>query len=111
MTLIINLLIGTVSVLIAAYLIPGVYVRDFLTAVIVAVVLGVLNTFIKPLLLLLTLPINILTMGLFTFVINVLLVMLASYLVPDFGIETIWAAILFSLVLSLVNSFLSMISR
>jgi putative membrane protein len=111
MGLIINLLIGTISVLIAAYLIPGVEVRDFLTAAIVAIVLGVLNTFIKPLLVLLTLPITLLTMGLFAFVINVGLVLAASAIVPDFSIATIWAAVLFSLVVSLINAFLSAIAK
>lgn len=111
MKIIVNLLVSGIAVIITAMLLPGVHVNNFITAVIVAVVLGILNAFIKPLFLLLTLPINILTLGLFTFVINALLVMLAGLIVPGFVVESFWWALLFSLVLSLINSFLHSLSK
>ena len=70
------------------------------------VVLGIINAFIKPVLIILTLPINILTLGLFTFVINALIIILTSGLVPGFKVNGFWWALLFSIVLSIVNSFL-----
>jgi putative membrane protein len=104
-------LISTISVFIAAYLIPDVVVDSVLTAFIVAVVLGVLNVFLKPILVVLTLPINILTLGLFTLVINIGLIYLADYLVEGFSVGGILAALFFGLVVSLVNSFLNAIAQ
>ena len=111
MKLLLKLLVGTISVLVASYIVPGVVVASIMTAFIVAVVLGVLNVFAKPVLIFLTLPINLLTLGLFTFVINVALVWAAAYLVDGFTLETILAAVLFGLVTSLVNSFLGMLTK
>jgi putative membrane protein len=99
----INLLLSSLAVLIAAYLLPGVQVQNFLTAIVVAVVLGVINAIIKPILVILTLPINIVTLGLFIFVINGLLVLLASAIIPGFKVNGLGWAILFSIVLSLVS--------
>ena|SRR6266571_8464834 len=106
MGIILNLLLSTLAVIIAAYLLPGVKVSGFFTALVVAIVLGLVNAFLKPLLLLLTLPINILTLGLFTFVINGLLVLLVSAIVPGFRVDGFWWAVLFSIVLSLINMLL-----
>ena len=111
MKLIIKLLIATLAVFISAYLIPGVTVDTFQTAFIVAIVIGVLNMFVKPILVILTLPITILTLGLFSFVINVGLLYLVSYLVPGFIIETIIAALLFGLLVSFISSFLNMLTK
>lgn len=107
MKLLTTLLVSTIAVFISAYVIPGVFVDSLVTAAIIAVVLGVLNTFIKPILVFLTLPITLLTFGLFLFIINVFLVLLAEYLVPGFSIDTFLTAILFSIVLSLVTAFLT----
>ena len=74
-----------------------------LGALIAAVVLGALNMFIRPILLVLTLPINVLTLGLFSLVINAALVLVAAYLVPAFTIATFTAALLFALVLAVIN--------
>jgi len=101
---IIHWITSVVAILIAAYLIPGVHVT-LLGAVVLAVVLGIFNVFLKPLLTILTLPITILTLGLFSLVINALLVMLADVLIPDFAIGGFWIALLFSIVVSLVNGF------
>ncbi|MHB0865494.1 MAG: phage holin family protein [Minisyncoccota bacterium] len=102
MKLIFQWLIATVGILIAAYLVPGVSVTLF-GALVAAVVLGALNLFIRPILLILTLPITILTLGLFSLVINALLVLLVSYLVPGFFVAGFWTALLFALVLAIIN--------
>ena len=94
--------VAALAIGIAAYLVPGVSVT-LPGALIAAVVLGALNLFIRPILLVLTLPVTILTLGLFSFVINALLVMLASKLVPGFFVPGFWSALLFALVLALVN--------
>ena|SRR5260221_9218135 len=107
MQILINLILSTFAVLITAKILPGVHIHDFLTAIIVAVVLGIINAVIKPILFFLTLPINILTLGLFTFFINGLLVLLVSTIVPGFHVDNIFWAILFSLILSIVNWFIS----
>ena len=104
MNILINWLISALAVLASAYLLPGVAVSNFVTALIAALVLGILNAFIKPLLLLLTLPINILTLGLFTLVINAGLIMLAANMVDGFTVDGFWWAVIFALVLSVVNS-------
>ncbi len=111
MQLIVNLLINGFAVFVVAYLLPGVHVDSFFTAVIVAIVLGVVNAFLKPLLLLLTLPINILTLGLFTLIINGLLILLTSAFVPGFTVRNIGWAIIFSIVLALVNSVLHALAK
>lgn len=89
--------------MVAAYLLPGVSLSGFFPALVAAVVIGLINTFIKPVLIILTLPINILTLGLLTLVINALLIMLASALVPGFKVANFGWAILFSIVLFFVN--------
>lgn len=111
MRLLTHLLINGFAVFIAAYILPGVTVLSFVTALIVAVVLGIINTFIKPILLLLTLPITLITFGLFAIVINGLMVLLASAIVPGFHVENFLWALLFSLVISLVSSTLNRIAQ
>jgi putative membrane protein len=108
--ILINLLLSGVAVLISAYILPGVKVDGFVTALVVAVVLAVVNTFIKPLFLFFTLPINILTLGLFTFVINALMVILVATIVPGFHVDGILWALVFSIVLSLVSSAIFMLA-
>lgn len=107
MQIIINLLLSALAVMVSAYVLPGVRVDSFFTAIVVSVALGVINAIIKPVLLLLTLPINILTLGIFTFVINGIIILLVSALVPGFKVHGILWAILFSIVLSIVNWFIS----
>lgn len=111
MTILLNWLISGLAVFVTAYLLPGVKISGFTTALVVAVVLGVINAFIKPILIILTLPINILTLGLFTLVINVLLIILTTKLVPGFKVDGFWWALVFSIVLSLVNAFLHGLER
>lgn len=111
MKIFLRLLVATAAVLIAAYVLPGVSVQDFLTAAIVAVVLGVANAFVRPILVLLTLPATILTMGLFLFVINSVIVLIVDALIPGFSVAGFWWALLFSITVSLVGSFLSMLGE
>lgn len=99
---IIHWLVSTLAILVAAYLIPGVTVT-LLGAVVAAVVIALINVFLKPIVMLLTLPINIVTLGFFSLVINALLVMLASAVVPDFSVDGFWAAFFFAIILSLIN--------
>lgn len=97
----------TLAVMITAYLLPGVTLKSFFAALVVAVVLGFLNTIVKPILIVLTLPINILTLGLFTLVINAAIILLTSNIVKGFYVDGFWWALLFSLILSLVNAALN----
>lgn len=100
-----NWLIAAIAVLVTSYVLPGVHVAGLLAALVVVVILGLINAVIKPVLILLTLPVNILTLGLFTLVINALMVLLASVVVPGFRVDGFWWALLFSVILSLVNGF------
>lgn len=101
---IVHLLINAVAILVAAYLIPGVVVDNLVALIVLVIVLALINVFIKPIVTLLTLPINIVTLGLFSLVINALLVMLAGAIVPGFTVDGFWAAFFFAIVLSLVNA-------
>jgi len=103
MGFIVKLLVNALAVIISAYLIRGVNVDGILTAIIVALVLGILNTFIKPILVILTLPITILTLGLFYLVLNVLIIYIADYFIGGFGVEGFIPALLFSVVLAIVG--------
>jgi putative membrane protein len=103
MALMLKWLLMAASVVIAAYFIPGVMVKSFFSALFVALFLGIVNTLIRPVLILITLPINIMTLGLFTFVINAALVLLASSVIKGFEVSGFWTAMFFSVVLSVVN--------
>lgn len=97
------LLINALGVYVTAAVLPGVSLRGFGTAVLVAVLLSVVNALIRPLLIILTLPLTILTLGLFLLVINALMVMLVDALVQGFTTRNFWWALLFSVVLAVVN--------
>ncbi len=111
MNLILKLFLSALAVFVSAYVIPGVRVESYVTALIVAVVLGVVNMILKPILVILTLPITILTLGLFYFVINAILVLLVASVVPGFFVSGFGAALLFSLVLSVVGWFLNSLTK
>ncbi|SMO54217.1 phage holin family protein [Solitalea koreensis] len=89
------------------YILPGVHIKNIETALILALVLAILNMLLKPLLVLFTLPITILTLGLFLFVINALIIQFAAKLVTGFIVDGFWSALLFSLLLSVATSMLS----
>ncbi len=105
--ILIRWLILTAAIMIASYLISGIEVRDFSSAFLAAAILGVLNAFFRPVLIVLTLPLNILTLGLFTFVINALLLEMASGVIGGFEVHGFWSAVLGSLVISIVSWLLS----
>ena len=105
--LVVRWLILTVAILLAAYWIDGIHVGGFHIAFFAAAILGILNALVRPVLIVLTLPINILTLGLFTFIINALLLKVTSALIPGFDIRGFWPAVFGALVISLVNWLLS----
>lgn len=95
-----KLLVSALAALIVSYLLPGVKIDSGTSALLVALVLALLNAFVKPLLVVLTIPITLLTMGLFLLVINILMVKWTTYIVPGFTVVNWWAALWFSLLLS-----------
>jgi len=106
MNFILRLLLTAVAVVILAKLLPGVSVDGYLTAIIVAIVLALLNFIVKPILVLFTLPVTILTLGLFLLIINAIIILLADGFVGGFNVDGWLIAIIFSLLLSLVQSIL-----
>jgi len=111
MSLIIKWLIMVLAIFVSAYLIPGVVVLGFWSALWLALFLGIVNVLVKPILILITLPINILTLGLFTFVINALLILLAASVIKGFSVSGFWIAMLFSIVLSVVSYILNILVK
>lgn len=95
--------IATIAILVAAYLIPGIRVDSLGAALIGAAILGILNAVVKPVLVILTLPITLLTLGLFLFVINALMFLLAGSLLSGFHVQSFWPALLGSLVVTVVS--------
>ncbi|MBC5840074.1 MAG: phage holin family protein [Flavobacteriaceae bacterium] len=106
MKLLIRILVTSALVLLIANFMTGVHVSGFATAIIVAVVLGLLNIFIKPILVLLTLPVTFVTLGLFLLVINAIIILLCDTIVGGFGVDSFFTALLFSIILSLSQSIL-----
>ncbi|MEX0316058.1 MAG: phage holin family protein [Allomuricauda sp.] len=111
MKLIIRLLLNALAVIILSYVLPGVGVDSMTTAIIVALVLGLLNFLVKPFLIILTLPITIVTLGLFLLVINALIILIAAHFIDGFQVSSIWWAIIFSLLLSFLQSILHSILK
>jgi putative membrane protein len=111
MGFLIRWLILTVAIIVASYLLEGIHISGFFSAFFAAAVLGILNALFRPILILLTLPINILTLGLFTFIINALMLKMASGVIPGFEVYGFWTAVFGSLIISVVswllNSFIS----
>ncbi|MBD0778230.1 phage holin family protein [Maribacter sp. ANRC-HE7] len=106
MKLILRILLSALAVVILAKVLPGVGVDTYTTAIIVAIVLSLLNFIVKPILVLLTLPVTILTLGLFLLIINAIIILLADNLITGFSVDNIWWALLFSLLLSFLQSIL-----
>ena len=111
MGILIRWTILTVSIIIASYLLEGIRISSFFSAFFAAAALGILNALFRPILLILTLPINVLTLGLFTFIINALMLKMASGIIPGFEVQGFWTAVIGSLIISviswLLNSFIS----
>lgn len=104
MNWILRFLLNGIAVVLTAYLLPGVEINDYWTALVVVIVLGIVNVVVKPFLLILTIPVTVLSLGLFLLVINALMILLTDYFVDGFNVDGFWLALLFSLVLSLFNS-------
>lgn len=111
LNLVLSLLLNTLALMATAYIAPGFRVSDFGAALLAAIVLGVINTFIKPILVILTAPLNIVTLGLFSFVINATVLWLADLVVPGLEIEGFLYAILAAVVLSVISTALSMLLK
>jgi putative membrane protein len=109
--IILRWLTSTVAIVFTSYLIEGIRISGFLSALLAAAILGILNAFFRPIALLLTLPINILSLGLFTFIINALMLKMASGIITGFEVVGFWSAIIGSLLISIIswlmNSFIN----
>jgi putative membrane protein len=105
-------IIVMVAILIVSYLFPGILKTEgFLAAFVGAFILGLANAVVRPFLVILTLPVTVLTLGLFLLVVNALMVMLTAWLVPGFDVGGFWAAILASVMISVISAILSMVAR
>jgi putative membrane protein len=104
MNLIVRLLVNALIVFGLAWALPGIHVDSFWTALVVSVILGLLNVFLKPLLIIFTIPVTILTLGLFLLVINAVIILLAGALIDNFIVDNFWWALLFSVLMSALNS-------
>ena len=105
--IVIRWLILTAAIMLTAYIVKGIHVDGFLSALAAAAILGILNAVFRPVLIILTLPINILTLGLFTFIINGLLLMMVSCSISGFEVSGFWAAFFGSIIISIVSWLLS----
>lgn len=111
MSLLIRWFLNAVVIMLVAYIVPGLHVSGVFAALIIAIVLGIINITLRPLLLILTLPINIITLGLFTFVINGLMLWLASYIVKGFSIDSFMSALVGSIFISLIHYFIERVAH
>ena len=99
------------SIMLVAWIVPGISVSGFLVALLVSVVLGIINVLIKPLIYFISIPINILTLGLFSFVINALLLMLAGNITPGFTVDGFWSALYGSILLAILGVFINKVNK
>ncbi len=104
MNWLVKVILSAAAVLLASYLIPGVTVDSFITAIVVAIVLSFINLIFRPLFVILTLPITIVTFGLFLIAINAFMIMMASSFVDGFDVSGFWTALFFSFILSFLQS-------
>ena len=111
MNIILRFLLNGLAVLATAYLLPGVDVTNYQTALLTALVLSIANVIIKPLLILFTIPITVMTLGLFLLVINAIIILLVDYFVPGFDVKDFWWALAFSLIMSIFNSIINDLLR
>lgn len=111
MSFILRLLLSSISVFLAAYILPGIRVDGFFTAIIVALVIAFLNSLVKPLFVILTIPLTVITFGFFLLVINAIIILLAEWIVTGLVVDGFWCAFLFSIVLSFVSYLLGLSSK
>ncbi|MBW8686165.1 phage holin family protein [Chitinophaga rhizophila] len=110
MNFLIRLLVTALAAMVSSYVLPGVKINSFVTALILALVLAILNLLVKPILIILTLPATILTLGLFLFVINAIIILLAAKLVKGFAVDGFFWALIFSIVLTIVSGIMHSIA-
>jgi putative membrane protein len=108
---IIKFFLTGLGVLLTAYLLPGVHVENYGQALLVALVLSIANVIVKPLLILFTIPLTVLSLGLFLLVINAIIILMVDYFVPGFSVDGFWWALAFSLILSVFNSLFSDLTK
>jgi putative membrane protein len=111
MEFITKIIITALAVIITCAMLPGVHIDGALTAVIIAAVLSLLNSFVKPVLIFFTLPLTIFTLGIFLLVINAAMILLAARLVDGFKVDGFWTALFFSIILSLINTLLNSLNK
>ena len=113
MNFIVRILISTLAVLATNWLLPDrmVQVDNFTTAIILALVLAFLNSVVKPIFIILTIPVTLISMGLFLLVINAVIILLADYFINGFQVHGFWAALIFSIVLTIINSIFNAIKK
>ncbi len=111
MNAIIRFLLSGVAVMLTAYLLHGVHVEDYWAALLVAILISFSNVIIKPVLVILTIPITVFTLGLFLLVINALIILIVDYFVDSFTVDGFWWALAFSLILSIFNSLFSDLTK
>lgn len=107
MNFLMRLIITALAATLTAYLLPGVQIKDFITAILLALVLALLNMLVKPILVILTLPATVFTLGLFLLVINAVIILLASSIVTGFKVDGFWWALLFSIVLTVITGIMN----
>jgi putative membrane protein len=111
MNSIIKFFLTGLAVLLTAYLLPGVHVENYGQALLVALVLSIANVIVKPILILFTIPLTVLSLGLFLLVINAIIILMVDYFVPGFSVDGFWWALAFSLILSVFNSLFSDLTK
>ena len=111
MYLILKWILFALALIFTAYIIPGISVANFTSALIVVIIMALINIIVKPILTFVTLPINILTLGIFTFIVNALLFMLAGYLAPGFQVDGFLRALIGSLIMSVLGSIINSIDK
>lgn len=111
MNSIIKFFLTGLAVLLTAYLLPGVHVENYGQALLVALVLSIANVIVKPILILFTIPLTVLSLGLFLLIINALIILMVDYFVPGFSVDGFWWALAFSLILSVFNSMFSDLTK
>jgi len=109
MAILANWILSAIAIVVIANYLPGVSVASFTTALVVALVLGIINAVIKPIIMILTLPINIITFGLFTFVINAVLILIVARLVPGFTITGFVPALIAAIALWLISTLINFV--
>lgn len=111
MDILIRILITSLAAFAASFILPGVQIDHYLTAIVLAIVLALLNVIVKPLLVILTFPITVITLGLFLLVINAVIILIASHFITGFHVNGFWAALFFSILLSVLTSLLDRLGR